>query len=105
MIKAVEAEKAKLGLQRQTLQEIRQRLRAKKQKVEDQRKALQTAAKMLSKAELAFEQKLDEIESINQVKRPMKLAPRRLSWLTLFKRNLKIIKPSNQIKVTQPKAP
>ena len=75
MIKAVEAEKAKLGLQRQTLQEIRQRLRAKKQKVEDQRKALQTAAKMLSKAELAFEQKLDEIESINQVKLTINRVP------------------------------
>ena len=68
MVQAFEAEKAKLGEQRRVILESRQKLRAKKEKIEEQKKILNSAAKALAKAEFAFDQKIDEIESINQVK-------------------------------------
>ena len=69
MVKAFEGEKSKLGEQRKVILESRQKLRAKKVKLEEQKKILNSAAKALAKAELAFDQKIDEIESINQVKK------------------------------------
>ena len=67
MVKAFEDEKSKLGLQRKVILESRQKLREKKQKFEEQKKILNVAAKTLAKAEQALDQKIDEIESINQV--------------------------------------
>ena len=69
MVKAFEGEKSKLGEQRKVILESRQKLRAKKVKLEEQKKILNSAAKALAKAELAFDQKIDEIESINQVRK------------------------------------
>ncbi len=71
MVKAFEDEKAKLSQQKKVIFESRQKLKLKKQKLEEQKQILNKVAKTLAKAEITLEQKIDEIESINQVCNPL----------------------------------
>jgi len=67
MVKAFEDEKAKLSQQKKVILDSRKKLKLKKQKLEEQKQILNKVAKTLAKAEISLEQKIDEIESINQV--------------------------------------
>ena len=67
MLKVIEGERVKLAQQKQVLLESRNKLIAKKKLLSEQKQMLATAAKSLSRAEEAFEKKLDEMETINKV--------------------------------------